>query len=155
MFNRKTAPVFLLAVSSCLLLSSCASSRFEKAWTASLSETVSDSSPTGPWTGKWTTKTNGHAGGLRCLVTKVDKHPEQLQFWYHATWGKGFSAPFKVKYKFVRTTNNHFKIKGSRDLGIFGSFKHEADITPSSFTADYSNKKGSLGSFELVRPSSP
>ncbi len=154
MMSVKQAITTLLLIGFCSVLTHCASPRFERAWDESVSQPKSYSSPTGPWTGKWNTKTNGHEGGLRCIVSEVENKSGKLQFWYHATWGPGFSAPFKVKYDAVKTGSNHFEIKGSENLGVFGSFQHDAVISKSSFKAKYSNKKHDVGSFKLHRPGS-
>ena len=136
----------------CIFLCNCASPRFEKQWNQSVKTSKTQSTVTGPWTGKWTTKTNGHEGPLRCIVSEIENEPDKLQFWYHAGWAGVFSAPFRVKYDVKKTSSNHFEINGTENLGLFGKFNHEAKMSPSSFNAKYSNKKGDVGSFSLNRP---
>lgn len=145
-------PTSFSLIAFCLFLCSCASPRFEKEWSKSVTTAKTHATVTGPWTGKWTTKTNGHEGPLRCIVTEIDNEPDKLQFWYHAGWAGVFSAPFKVKYEVERTSANHFEIYGTEDLGLFGKFNHKAELSPSSFSAKYSNKKGDVGRFNLSRP---
>jgi len=153
MNSRQTFTAATLIV-FCSILCSCASPKFEREWNRSVAEykTQRTSTPTGPWNGKWLTKTNGHEGALRCIVTEVENQPGKLQFWYHATWAEVFSAPFKVKYDIEEKSRSHFKIEGTENLGVFGTFNHDATITASSFTAKYSNKKGAVGRFKMDRP---
>ena len=137
-----------------VFLNSCASPRFEREWDRSVADYQQHGSrtPVGPWMGSWKTKNDGHTGGLRCIVSEVEKNPAKLEFWYHATWGKGFAAPFKVRYPVKKREEGHYLIEGGGGLGIFGYFKHEAEITKNSFSATYSNRKGEVGAFDLHRP---
>ncbi|MEM6278702.1 MAG: hypothetical protein AAF733_04440, partial [Verrucomicrobiota bacterium] len=59
---------FCSVLLSAFLLTSCAS--FEKQWDAAVADYQSGAvrTPEGPWTGSWTTSTNGHTGDLRAIV---------------------------------------------------------------------------------------
>ena len=146
-------PILAAAILSVALLTSCGS--FEKKWTESVTayESGAVKSPEGPWKGSWTTKTNGHTGGLRAIVSESEKKPGELDFHYHATWGEknniegGYKVGFPAQRRGSRTL-----VDGSKSLGIFGTFGHKATITPSQFKATYSKKSGVLGYFNMTRP---
>ena len=55
--------------------------------------------------------------------------------------------PWRIKGEVVRGIG-----RGSKSLGIFGTFGHKATITPSQFKATYSKKSGVLGHFNMTRP---
>ncbi|MEM1442292.1 MAG: hypothetical protein AAGF67_08120, partial [Verrucomicrobiota bacterium] len=63
---------FLLTAS---LFTSCTS--FEKEWETAVADYQSGAikSPEGPWTGNWTTTTNGHTGDLRAIVKESPAKP--------------------------------------------------------------------------------
>lgn len=134
-----------------LILSSCTS--FEKEWEAAVDDYQSGAvkSPEGPWTGEWTTSTNGHTGDLRAIVKESSKKPGHYDFRYHATWANVFSGTYKVTYP-VSPSGSGFTVNGDQKLGIFGTFHHEGTIRGNSFNATYSNEKGDLGDFRLRRP---
>ena len=141
------------AILSVLFLTSCGS--FEKKWAKSVAayESGAVKSPEGPWQGSWTTKTNGHTGDLRAIVTESKKKPGELDFHYHATWGKknNIQGAYKVGFPAQRRGSRTL-VDGSKSLGLFGTFRHEATITPSQFKATYSKKSGVLGYFDMTRP---
>lgn len=107
--------------------------------------------PAGPWTGNWTTKTNGHTGDLRAIVTPAEDAPGEYDFRYHATWAKVLSGGYKVRFP-VEKRGSQYVVDGEQDLGFFGTFGHKATIDNDSFEATYSNDSGDLGEFSMRRP---
>ncbi|NLT71187.1 MAG: hypothetical protein GXX91_10900 [Verrucomicrobiaceae bacterium] len=150
MKTMKTLPFLPLALAG-LLLSGCGT--FERDWKKSLAEYQSGTvaAPAGPWTGSWTTATNGHTGDLRAIVTPAVGEPGKYDFRYHATWGKLFSGTYLVRFP-VTSRGNRYLANGEKKLGLFGTFGHKASISKNSFHATYSNDSGDLGNFEMKRP---
>lgn len=146
--NARLLPLLLLP-----LLALCSCGSFERQWKKSLAdyEAGMTKAPEGPWAGTWTTTTNGHTGDLRAIVTESKKSPGELQFHYHATWGKMFQGAFKADFP-ATTAGGTTKIDGEQSLGLFGTFGHRGTITRDRFNATYSSKKGDLGVFEMKRP---
>ena len=146
----KTAPRLLLPLFA-LLLASCSS--FERDWNQSVADYRSGkvASPAGPWTGTWTTKTNGHTGALRAIVTPSSGPAGEYDFRYHATWAKIFSGAYTVTYP-AKKSGGVTRVDGEEKLGLFGTFGHRATITGSGFDATYSSDKGDLGTFQMRRP---
>jgi len=129
----------------------CSCGTFERQWKQSVADYQSGkvAAPAGPWVGTWTTKTNGHTGDLRAIITPDDSG--NYKFHYHATWGKFFSGAYQVKFP-VTGNGGHYRADGEKSLGVFGTFGHKATITRNSFQATYSNQKGDLGDFSMKRP---
>lgn len=146
----RSLPLFLLGILT-LSLSSCAS--YEKKWDAAVAayESGETAAPSGPWIGTWETKTNGHTGDLRAIVTPSEKHIGEYEFNYHATWKEIFSGTYKVRFP-VKKSGSSYLADGEKSLGIFGTFGHKATISRNRFDATYSNRKGDLGTFEMKRP---
>lgn len=138
-------PVILAA----LFLTSCVG--YEAKWNKSVADYRAGKikAPEGPWEGTWTTKTNGHTGDLRAIVSKAPDG--EYDFHYHATWKKFLQGGYKVKFP-AKRSGSTYRVDGSKDLGIFGAFGHKATITPSRYEATYSNDKGDLGTFSMRRP---
>lgn len=140
----------LILIAFCgLLLASCGS--FERQWRQSVADYKAGRvrSPEGPWTGDWGTKTNGHTGTLRAIVTEAPGG--EYDFRYHATWKKILSGSYSVRFPGKRSGST-LKVDGKKKLGLFGTFRHRATISGNSFEATYSNDKGDLGTFRLMRP---
>ncbi len=134
-----------------LMLSSCGT--FQRDWKKAVAEYQSGKStaPAGPWTGTWTTATNGHTGALRAIVTPAADEPGKYDFHYHATWAKLFSGAYKVRFPVTRRGDTYLA-NGEKKLGLFGTFGHKATLSKHSFQATYSNDSGDLGTFSLRRP---
>lgn len=141
----------LLLLIPLALLCSCGT--FERKWEQSVADYRAGKvhSPEGPWVGTWTTKTNGHTGDLRAIVSRDEEKPENLEFHYHATWGKLFRGAFKVDYPATRSGSTWI-VDGEEKLPLYGRFGHKARISARKFDATYSNDKGDLGNFALARP---
>ncbi len=134
-----------------ILLTSCAT--YEKKWNEAVAvhSAGETSTPAGPWIGTWETKTNGHTGDLRAIVTPSEKHTGEYDFHYHATWGKIFSGAYRVRFP-IEKLGSQYQANGEKSLGLFGTFGHKATISGNRFDATYSNKKDDLGTFEMTRP---
>ncbi len=134
-----------------LVLSSCGT--FQRDWKKSVAEYQSGqlTAPAGPWTGTWTTATNGHTGDLRAIVTPAADEPGKYDFHYHATWAKIFSGTYKARFPVTRRGGT-YRANGEKKLGPFGTFRHKATVSKRSFQATYSNDSGDLGTFSLQRP---
>lgn len=144
----KTLHLPLLALCG-LFLASCGS--FERQWKQSVADYEAGrvKSPEGPWTGTWTTRTNGHTGNLRAIVSEAPGG--EYDFRYHATWAKIFSGAYTVRFPGTRSGST-LKVDGEQKLGPFGTFRHRATIRGNAFDATYSNDKGDLGTFKMKRP---
>lgn len=143
--------LILLATGS-LLLPGCVG--FDQAWNKAVAEysAGNTSAPLGPWTGKWETSTNGHSGDLRCIVTPAAGEPGTYNYRYHATWANFLSGQFDVKFSTQRYGNS-YKVDGEHDLGLFGKFRHKANISGSRFQATYEKNSGEeVGKFQMTRP---
>lgn len=146
----KTLTLFSVLLTAALL-SSCTS--FEKEWSTAVAgyEAGGVKTPEGPWTGSWTTTSNGHTGDLRAIVKESKKKPGEYQFRYHATWAKIFSGGYTVSYP-VTKSGRTYHVTGEENLGIFGTFGHNGKIQGNNFDATFSSKKGDIGVFEMKRP---
>ncbi len=144
-------PSLLLVLVISVLLTSCGS--FERDWKQSVAQyqARSVSSPSGPWTGTWSTPGNGHTGNLRAIVKPSPSTPGEYRFRYHATWAKVFSGGYTVSYPVTGSPGN-YAANGKENLGGFGTFDHTAKITKTKFTASFSNNKGDVGKFAMTRP---
>jgi len=144
---------FLLVLLTLSFLANCASARFEKDWKTAVAGFESETTDpvSGPWTGKWTTETNGHTGDLRCLVSPAKASDDAYQFRYHATWSKIFKGGYTTEYD-VKKSGSGYTVKGSKDLGIFGDFSHDGKIKGDTFNAQYESSTGDKGGFFMKRP---
>lgn len=145
MKGLRILPVLLAS----LFLTSCVG--FQSKWNKSVSDYRAGkiSAPEGPWEGTWATKTNGHTGNLKAIVSKAPDG--EYDFHYYATWKKFLQGGYKVRFPVTRSGSTYY-VDGEKDLGIFGSFGHKAKITRNSYEATYSNDKGDLGTFSMKRP---
>ena len=134
----------------------CAGVGFERDWKTAVSDyhdgKIRDE-VSGPWQGAWKTKTNGHEGDLRCLVSQSER-PGNYDFRYRATFFKVLRGGYQVNYD-VKKSGGGYDVEGGEDLGLFGKFHHTGRIEGGKFNAKYSNQKGDAGGFEMTRPEAP
>lgn len=133
------------------LLTGCMT--YEKKWEKAVAayESGGVKSPEGPWIGTWETRTNGHTGNLRAIVSPSETKAGEYDFHYHATWAKIFSGAYRVSFP-VEKQGGRSLANGEKKLGPFGTFGHRATITRDQFKATYSSEGGDLGDFEMERP---
>jgi len=134
-------------------LNSCAGGRFERAWKQGQGQNAQDL--TGSWEGKWLSHSNGHTGGLRCIVSQVNGSQDDYSFQYQASWGEFLRGIFTIQCKALRTGPQRWKVSGSKDLGplLGGEFSHQGAITPQAVHAEYHSQLDH-GVMELKRPGS-
>jgi hypothetical protein len=146
----RTLPLCLLAMVA-FSFTGCVT--YEKKWNEAVAayEAGETQAPAGPWTGTWTTETNGHTGDLRAIVSPSKGGNGDYDFHYHATWKEIFSGAYKVRFP-VTQSGSKYLANGEKSLGLFGTFGHKATISGNRFDATYSNRKGDLGTFQMTRP---
>jgi hypothetical protein len=144
--------ILTVVVSACLAAAGC--SGFEPAWENAVADYRSGAtkSPFGPWSGTWTTTTDGHSGNLRAIVTPVADRPDELAIRYHATWGRNLSGTYRARHRMTSRPAGRFEIAGTEKIGLFGTFTHKAVIRGGRFDATFSSSKGDLGHYSLGRP---
>ena len=144
---------FLLPLATLVVLTFTSCATYEQKWNQAVADYEAGrvSAPAGPWISTWETKTNGHTGDLRAIVSPSKKNPGEYDFHYHATWARIFSGAYKVSFP-VKKQGGRYIANGEKSLGLFGTFGHKATITCDSFRATYSSKKGDLGDFDMTRP---
>jgi hypothetical protein len=137
-----------------MMLVSCATPGFERAWKKSVAAGPSvKSDVTGAWAGEWSSAANGHTGKLRCLVERKDE--DSLSFWYWASWHGWLTGTFRVEGDAQSLDGGTYEIKGSKKLGPWGTYSHEGVIGSSRFDAGFRSERSNLGAFHLVRPRAP
>ncbi len=142
--------LILCAIALSCLFSSCAGPGFNREWARTLATNPGPHSDvTGLWEGTWESQKNGHTGKLRAIVHETAENRYRFNYW--ATWGLGMSGTFEIDCE-GETNGSLTRVRGSKKLGPFGTYGHDAEITPSKFDATFSSKKENLGTFSLARP---
>jgi len=140
-----------LGWSAVLLLASCATPGFDRAWKKSLKAgSAGHREVTGPWEGHWSSSANGHTGKLRCLVEQKDE--DTLVFRYWATWGGWMKGSFLVDGDIQRRSDGGYDLEGSKRLGPWGTYSHEGVISPDRLDSSFRSERANLGSFRMERP---
>lgn len=158
----KTMRLLVQSLTLCTLamvLSNCAGAKFNRDYQAAVAARQAGGKSdaiTGPWTGTWLSHVNAHTGDLRCLVEPkagtTAGQPGEYAFRYHATWGKIMSGGFTADFPVKKDRKRGYLIQGTRDLGIFGGFDHDGQISGEAFEATYASDMGDHGVFEMKRP---
>ena len=140
----------LLAVALCLLSSGCGAIRFHRAWTGYEPSTERDGM-VGRWRGEWRSESNGHAGGLRCVMTRCDER--HYHAWFYSTYGPFFFFQHEVRLHAVREADGSLRFSGAQDLGaaIGGVYRYAGTAGPDSFRATFSAENDDHGVFEMTR----
>lgn len=134
-----------------LLLASCGSVRFERAWGASAQVVAGAEEPRERWEGGWKSDWNGHSGGLRGLVRRVDEH--HVHIWFLSTYAKVLSFEHATLFHLEPAADGAFTLAGQQDLGalVGGVYRYEGTLDATRFHAAYSAENGDHGVFEMTR----
>ncbi len=93
----------------------------------------------GRWEGTWQSDSPGHAGRLRCLLTKVEEGKYEAKFHakYKKVLGFGYTAILDGN-----TEAELFKFSGEADLGKLagGIYRYDGKISPTNFFSTYKSK---------------
>lgn len=137
-----------LALLALMLLSGC--STFSRDWKAAAAKPMPANSVEGRWEGKWHSDHNGHTGGLRALVTKLESGQYEARF--HATYAVVLSFSSTVNLD-VRPAGGLQQFSGSADLGkaAGGLYHYEGKASGTNFFSTY-KCLSDHGTFQMTRP---
>lgn len=135
------------ALTLALLITCVGCSRFDADWKAL--EGVETEGITGRWVGRWESKTSGHSGDLKAIVTRIDERTYET--WYKATWGKALTNDYRVVMLTVRD-GDKLRFTGTKDMGgMFGVFQYRGWATPEAYYSTYTSNDDQ-GTFHMTRP---
>jgi len=154
----------LLPLAPLFLLAACGSARFERAWEASAAPrgaaataaVASVAIPSGAaveprerWEGSWRSAWNGHSGGLRGLLWRVDE--QHLHIWFLSTYARILSFEHATLFHLTPRADGSFTLAGQQDLGALagGVYRYEGTLDDQHFEAHYTAENGDHGTFEL------
>ncbi|MEQ2008904.1 MAG: hypothetical protein ABMA26_19150 [Limisphaerales bacterium] len=136
------------ALAALLVLSGC--STFSRDWKAAAAKPMPANSVEGRWEGRWHSDHNGHNGGLRALVMKLDSGQYEARF--HATYAVVLSFGSTVNLD-VRPAGGLHQFSGSADLGkaAGGLYHYEGKASATNFFSTY-KCPSDHGTFQMTRP---
>ena len=139
-----------IGLSLALLLGVTGCSTFQREWRAAGKAQPAANDIQGRWEGTWSSRTNGHHGRLRCLISKETDSQYLARF--HANYHKILSFSYAVALT-VRAADGAYQFQGDADLGRMagGGYHYEGRATPTNFFSTY-QAKGDGGVFEMKRP---
>ncbi|HET6252219.1 MAG TPA: hypothetical protein VFE47_31325 [Tepidisphaeraceae bacterium] len=139
-----------IMIFACLsMLTGCSS--FDHDWDAAASaKPVGPTDMTGRWEGTWASDTDGHTGGLRCLITQTGTRT------YHARYAATYGGMFHFNYEMDLEADPKFDwvtFTGSADLGALagGEYHYEGRADSEKFYARYTSD-ADRGQFNMTRP---
>jgi hypothetical protein len=120
------------------LIAGCCST-FDRDFTAA--QTAPEGSPTlvGAWEGDWHSDPSGHAGALRCIVTRSENGYRSR---YHATF-EFLLLPLSFEYEVPLTVlqdGDTWRFRGSATIDYFiagGLYEYEGLVQRDEFVASY------------------
>ncbi len=136
-----------LALMALLVLSGC--STFNRDWKTAGVKPAPKDSIEGRWEGKWLSDKNGHNGGLRAIITKLENGQYETRF--HATYGVVFRFGMQVNLD-VKPAGGLWQFSGEENLGKpYGVYRYEGKASGTNFFSTY---KASFdhGTFQMTRP---
>ena len=146
------SPTFALRLLafSLLWLVAAGCSTFNHDWMQAAAQPMPADNIGGRWEGSWQSEVNGHAGRLRCLVTKHARGQYEARF--HANYFKILTFGYTVTLQ-AQETAGTIQLKGEADLGRFagGKYTYEGQATPTNFVSTY-RADGDHGTFHMKRP---
>ena len=142
--------VWAVAGVALLLTGACGCSSFDRHWEAAASRIALADHLEGRWVGTWSSDVNGHSGGLRCVVTKMDGKIYRAA--YRATFAKILTARYTVVLH-GRNQEGRTYVEGSHDLGWLagGLYHYQGSSDGERFVSTY-HSKSDYGQFDMARP---
>jgi hypothetical protein len=111
-----------------------------------LTHSAEAASPTGRWSGTWTSQTNGHRGPLRARIRQVDSNT------YRALFVGRFAkvVPFVYPAKLERVPGTCSQYTSSARLPLFGTYTMNASVSSGRFYATFRGRRD-RGVFDMSR----
>jgi hypothetical protein len=134
-----------------LLLAGCCST-FDRDFDAARSTADATAPLVGSWNGTWHSDPSGHAGGLRCIVSRTESGFSSR---YYATFTFGF-IPLSFEYEVplsVVKDDDAWRFRGSAFIDYFiasGLYEYEGYVAGEEFVASYRSSFDS-GVFRMKR----
>lgn len=132
------ARVRALGLFPLLLLAGCCST-FDRDFAAARTASEDASTLVGAWEGDWHSDPSGHAGALRCIVTRSE---EGFRSRYHATFAF-LLLPLSFEYEVPLTAlqeGDTWRFRGSATIDYFiagGLYEYEGLVQRDEFIASY------------------
>jgi hypothetical protein len=147
--RRRVRALAMLLALGCLA-SGCGAVRFQRAW-SSWEPPAETTGMEGRWRGEWRSEWNGHSGGLRCLVTRLDDG--QCNAWFYSTYALLLFFQNEVRLDVQREGDGTLRFAGEQDLGaaVGGLYRYEGTVVGDHFEARFQAENGDHGVFELER----
>ena len=143
------ATLFLAA----LLL--CTGGCYEARWSAAGKQPTPASGIEGRWAGTWHSDANGHAGGLRCIISDVTPQSFKADFKASYAWVFTFTyeTTMRIKAADAASRPGYAYFAGDADLGWLagGQYTYDGKVGPTEFFCNY-RSKGDHGTFQMTRP---
>ncbi len=147
LLNRSTFAFTALTLA--LLLSGCATGRFNRDWKQAGLATASEKPVEGRWSGYWVSDVNGHTGQLRCLITHT--HGKNYRFHYWSSFWKVFHYQTTLTFR-LEERDGALHFEGTEELGDIagGLYEYQGSFTGTNFTATYKSAYDH-GKFQMQR----
>jgi len=146
--HLKNLHVVLMTACALVLFTGC--SGFNRDWKKASAQSLHADSIEGLWKGTWLSDHNGHNGGLRAIITKLDEDTYNARF--HATYMRILTFGQTVDLT-VKQNGTNFTFSGEADLGKAwgGVYSYKGNMTTENFFSTY---KCSIdhGTFRMSRP---
>jgi hypothetical protein len=153
MFMLATVRISTILATCGLTLAMAATgcSTFNSDWKRASATTATAHDIDGRWEGSWLSDRNGHHGGLRCLVSRLDDRSYRARF--KATYWKFLRFSYTVNLQATREPSGLFNFQGEANLGWWGGgvYHYDGHATPTNFFSTYRSKYDH-GTFRMARP---
>lgn len=148
--SRKVNKLSLLLATAGALILLTGCSGFNREWKQIAAQPLQPGSIEGAWDGSWLSDHNGHKGGLRAIITKLDEDTYNARF--HATYMRILTFGQTVDLT-VKQNGTNFTFSGEADLGksYGGIYTYEGNASPEGFFSTY-NCSIDHGAFRMTRP---
>lgn len=136
---------------SLLLLAATGCSSFDNEWKAASAVPAAEGDISGRWEGNWRSGQSGNGGGLRCVVSRIDRKTFRAHF--DATYASALHFDYVVNLTGATADDGYTYFEGEANLGVFagGKYQYNGRADDDEFYSTY-RSESDRGQFTLARP---
>lgn len=126
-------------------------SSFDSEWKAASAIPAAEGDITGKWEGNWRSDQSGNSGGLRCVISRIDRKTFRAHF--DATYAGALHFAYVANLTGKSAEDGYTYFEGDANLGMLagGKYQYSGRADENEFHSTY-RSESDRGQFSMTRP---